>query len=518
MLLCLAGPALVLVGCGGSGGGTTPPPVNYTIGGTVTNLAAGNSVQLQDNGGDTLVVTANGSFSFASQLVSGASYNVSISMQPTSPAQTCGVTSGTGTATSNVTSVAVVCGYNEWAWMSGSNVVFQPGMYGSEGTAAPGNVPGARWGSASWIDASGNFWLFGGTGYADNCCYLNDLWKYSDGEWTWMSGSNRNNQAGAYGTKGAAAASNVPGARALALSWTDTSGNFWLFGGQGYDSAGNFSQLNDLWKCSNGEWTWMSGANTINQAGTYGTEGAAAPSNTPGARDGAVSWTDTNGNFWLFGGYGYDSTGTPMGLNDLWKFSNGEWTWMSGSNLGNQVGIYGTKGTASLSNVPGARALAVSWTDASGSLWLFGGGNDFNDLWKYSNGEWTWMSGSNVQFAPASWGTRGVAASSNVPGGRTMAVSWTDASGNLWLFSGDGLDDLWKYSNGEWTWVSGSNVSNQPGTYGTEGEAAPGNVPGARVSAAVWTDMSGNLWLFGGQGLDSTSANGFLNDLWKYEP
>ena len=523
MLLCLAGPVLVLVGCGGSGGGTTPPPVNYTIGGTVTNLAAGDGVQLQDNGGDTLIVTANGSFSFTGELVSGASYKVSISTQPTSPAQTCGITNGTGTATSNVTSVAVDCGHNEWAWMGGSNLQGQSGTYGTEGTAAPGNVPGARWGSVSWMDRSGNFWFFGGTGYdsVGTCCYLNDLWQYGNGEWTWMSGSNQGNRAGTYGTKGTAASSNVPGARSLAVSWNDTSGNFWLFSGIGYDSAGNFSQLNDLWKHSNGEWTWMSGSNTINQAGTYGTEGAAAPSNTPGARDGAVSWTDTSGNFWLFGGYGYDSTGTKLELNDLWKYSNGQWTWMGGSNVGNQAGVYGTKGTAASSNVPGARALGVSWTDTSVNFWLFGGAL-FNDLWKYSNGQWTWMSGSNVQSQSGTYGTKGTAASGNVPGAREGPATWIDTSGNLWLFGGSGFDstgnlgdlsDLWKYSNGEWTWMSGANVVNQSGTYGTEGALMPGNLPGSRVSASSWTDTSGNFWLFGGSG-----SNSLLNDLWKYEP
>jgi hypothetical protein len=41
----------------------------------------------------------------------------------------------------------------------------------------------------------------------------------------------------------------------------------------------------------------------------------------PGARQYATTWTDNNGNLWLFGGIGYDSTGaqTTM-LNDLWKY------------------------------------------------------------------------------------------------------------------------------------------------------------------------------------------------------
>ena len=33
--------------------------------------------------------------------------------------------------------------------------------------------------------------------------------------------------------------SNVPGARDSSATWIDSSGNLWLFGGNGYDSYGN---------------------------------------------------------------------------------------------------------------------------------------------------------------------------------------------------------------------------------------------------------------------------------------
>ena len=186
--------SLLLVSCGGSSSTPPPPPpVYYSIGGTMSNLASGDSVQLQDNGGDTLSVNANGSFTFATKLTSGSSYKVTISAQPASPAQTCGLSNGTGTATSNVTSVAVDCGHNEWAWMSGGSKLQQAGVYGTKGTAGPGNTPGARQQPVTWTDSSGNFWLFGGAGY-DSAGYpgpINDLWKYSGGQWTWMSGPNQ---------------------------------------------------------------------------------------------------------------------------------------------------------------------------------------------------------------------------------------------------------------------------------------------------------------------------------------
>ncbi len=83
-------------------------PQTYSIGGSVSNLAAGTSVLLQDNGGDTITVSANGPFVFPTQLTNGATYNVTVSTQPTS--QTCTVSMGVNTINAaNVTSVAVSC-------------------------------------------------------------------------------------------------------------------------------------------------------------------------------------------------------------------------------------------------------------------------------------------------------------------------------------------------------------------------------------------------------------------------
>jgi N-acetylneuraminic acid mutarotase len=227
---------------------------------------------------------------------------------------------------------------------------------------------------------------------AGSASRLNDLWKWDGSNWTWVSGANTINQSGTYGTKGTAAPANVPGARVLFVSWIDSTGNLWLFGGFGLDSAGSSGYLNDLWKWDGSNWTWMSGANTINQSGTYGTKGTAAPANVPGARRNTISWIDSTGNFWLFGGFGYDSAGSNGRLNDLWKWDGSNWTWVSGANTVNQSGTYGTKGTAATANIPGARNGSVSWIDSTGNLWLFGGDGydsagstgDLNDLWKYS--------------------------------------------------------------------------------------------------------------------------------------
>jgi hypothetical protein len=135
----------------------------------------------------------------------------------------------------------------------------QPGVYGSLGIASAANIPGGRFSGVTWKDASGKFWMFGGDGYdsADVNGYLSDLWKFDPtagavGEWTWMGGGNivgrTGGQAGVYGTLGTPGAANIPGGRFGSAGWVDASGNFWLIGGDGYDSIGNQGNLNDLWE------------------------------------------------------------------------------------------------------------------------------------------------------------------------------------------------------------------------------------------------------------------------------
>ena len=626
--------ALLVSACGGGGGGgdsSPTPPVppggltTYTVSGTVTGMV-GTSLVLTNNGGDNLTVNGNVGFTFSTAWFSGFPYSVAVQTQPSSPAQVCTVANGSGTISGNVTNVQVVCRNSIGGTVTGlvgtlvlrnnggddktinasgpftfTTAIDTGGTYGvsasnpnqqcsvtnGSGTANNGNVTNVQvvcrntiggtvtglvgtvvlqnnggdnlpvnaigpFTFATALDtASNSYSVTVFTQPANQTCLVtanrsglafgnvtNVEVSCVNGQWTWMSGSSSANQLGVYGTKGTAAAGNVPGSRDGAVRWIDSSGNLWLFGGFGFDSTGlTNSELNDLWKYSitANQWTWVSGANTSFQTGTYGTKGTPAAANVPGSRDRAVSWIDGSGNLWLFGGHGLDSIGAVGDLNDLWKFSAGQWTWVSGSDLSANLsvkGIYGTKGTAAAANVPGGRDGAVSWTDAGGNLWLFGGhGWDsgtsigpLNDLWKFNivSGLWTWVSGANVTAQSGTYGTQGLAGAGNVPGARQSAMGWFEAaSGNLWLFGGNGLDssastntnnlnDLWKFNiaSGQWTWVSGSNLGGQTATYGTLGVASAGNVPGSRALGTNQIDAVGNLWLFAG--------SGGLSDLWKF--
>ena len=138
-----------------------------------------------------------------------------------------------------------------------------------------------------------------------------------------------------------------------------------------------------------GGWTWVSGSSTApatqttpaggylptgypGQPGIFGTLGVPAAGNVPGAREEATGWTDSKGNLWLFGGFGYGADGCFGLLNDLWKFdpSTIQWTWVSGSSTCNEPGIFGTQGQPAAANAPGGKSGAAGWIESGGELCL----------------------------------------------------------------------------------------------------------------------------------------------------
>lgn len=81
-------------------------PNGYTISGTVSGLSSGAQVTLSNNGGDAVVVSSDGTFTFPTL---AAAYAVTVSAQPASGASFCSVSNGSGTASANVSNVAVNC-------------------------------------------------------------------------------------------------------------------------------------------------------------------------------------------------------------------------------------------------------------------------------------------------------------------------------------------------------------------------------------------------------------------------
>ena len=432
----------------------------------------------------------------------------------------------------------------EWSWVKGSTGTGSFGLSGTVGVPSVSNTPSSRQGAATWTDASGNLWLFGGQGVGSTgtAGYLNDVWKYSKStnQWVWLKGNNSAvNTNGTYGTLGVAASANTPGSRSIAATWIDSSGKLWLFGGQGYPITGTtVGYLNDLWSYdpATNNWTWKGGTNTINSNGIYGTQGTPDAANLPGGRNSAYRWIDSSNNLWLYGGLGYPATGTTTGsLADLWRYNTttGQWTWMHGPNALNIPSIYGALGVENGLSIPGSRNGSTSWVDAQGRFYLFGGNGMnasaagyLNDLWRYNpaNNTWTWMAGGTGINSFGTYGTPGVAASTISPGARWEAGGWADPLGRFWIFGGLGyagsgalgdLADLWTWNpaTSQWTFVRGPTATGAAGSYAAIG-SSPANFPGARERNTVFTGTgpATDLWLFGG-----FSGVSNWNDLWSLD-
>jgi len=101
---CTIAMVALLASCGGSNDG-----YGYTVRGTVSGLVGGGLV-LQNNVGDDLIISTNGTFSFAKAVANGSSYSVTIKTLPPVLSQTCTVVNGSGTInTSPATNVQVNC-------------------------------------------------------------------------------------------------------------------------------------------------------------------------------------------------------------------------------------------------------------------------------------------------------------------------------------------------------------------------------------------------------------------------
>jgi sugar lactone lactonase YvrE len=112
----------LLSACGGGSDNSPPPPQmpqTFAVAGTVSGLSSGESLVLQENGGNNTTVSANGSFALPAALASGATYTVTVITPPAG--KRCFVENGGGViASANVTNVNISCGSPQLALLAGA--------------------------------------------------------------------------------------------------------------------------------------------------------------------------------------------------------------------------------------------------------------------------------------------------------------------------------------------------------------------------------------------------------------
>ncbi|HYV90419.1 MAG TPA: kelch repeat-containing protein [Chitinophagales bacterium] len=431
-----------------------------------------------------------------------------------------------------------------WTWINGDTTLGATPHYGTQEVPSLLNYPSGAYEGCEWTDKQGNFWYFGGavSYYGET----SDLWKYDllTNMWIWMKGPGVANDTGSYGIQGVSSSTNLPPSRIFGMaSWTDTSGNLWMYGGyNNINNGGQDNTFNDLWTYNvvTNEWTWISGLEIPNQQPVYGVNGVPSSLNSPGGRSElGCNWIDAENNLWLFGG------ASPNGAKygDLWRFSisTNEWTWMKGPDTTGSDGVFGIKGISNPANTPSGRYCYSHWKDSGGNLWLFGGWQTkpngistsfMNDLWTYNLAlnEWTWMRGDSLAADSGYSAGECVSSSNNDPSSRMEARScWQDNDGNFWMFGGFTvilpfpygiwLNDMWVYnpSMNKWTLVWSDTTYNEHGNFGVKGVTSPCNDPVGRMGSVTWFDPSTNsVYLLGGYEYLYPGSGGTRAELWKY--
>ncbi|MGB0430747.1 MAG: BspA family leucine-rich repeat surface protein, partial [Bacteroidia bacterium] len=315
----------------------------------------------------------------------------------------------------------------KWIWLSGDSLGASSGFYGTKGVGTARTQPRSRRSAAMSIDGDNNIMLFGGISGSGN---LNDLWKWDGTKWTWLSGDSTAKSTANYGVQGVPALSNVPAAIGACHSFIDGNNHFWLFSG---GATGRLYK--EMWRWDGENWTFENGVKVGQDLnGVFGTKGVAHKNNYPGARRDAMTWTDGNNNFYVYGGLGFDYNKIGGGghLSDFWKWDGKYWTWLGGDTVKNQSSFHGKLGVASAKNSIGARSEASGFTDCEGNLWLFGGGDNsgktYNDLWKWDGNNWIWMAGDSTTNSNGKFGSKGVFSTANWPGARRLSGAYFNAS------------------------------------------------------------------------------------------
>lgn len=365
------------------------------------------------------------------------------------------------------------------------------------------------------------------------------------GTWVWMNGSKDENPSYSYGAKGIPDSASIPPALYEPAHWIDKDGKFWVFGGLillRY-SNGIYSDehSNDLWKYDpdTNLWTWFGGGGR--NVMSHGTKGVPSLTNWPMQLAWCpMTWTDDNGDLWLYGGRGYNWA-TPSKIkrsNMLWRYNiaSGMWTWMSGDiDFDEKNPLWNTIQQYSPFNTPGGRSETnCSWVDKDNNLWFFGGftmdGREVhcNDMWKYSiaNNQWICMKGPAETNNRGHYGVKGVEASENVPPSRWCGTSWKDEDDNFYIFGGSNLrmgvfNDVWKYNThtNNWTWIAGPDSANGLSVLGNKCVSANELMPSPRNESRSPKNDACKLsyFMFGGSENWGYECMDEFNDLWEFD-
>jgi uncharacterized protein YxeA len=231
------------------------------------------------------------------------------------------------------------------------------------------------------------------------------------------------------------------------------------------------SPLADTWYFDIASGQWYLVEQTSATATQHGAVGSPSSLNNPGARYGHMAYFSGE-SFWVFGGFGHDTSDQKGFLNDVMSFdiTQNNWVYWLGSSSANASGS---------AAYPSARLDAAGWTGTSGSFWLVGGmGTDgaglqdahLGDIWSFN------------------------------PTTRVFTMVGGSTSGSLETCSGGG---------------AGCGLTP---SYGSIRVSSPSNRLGPRHGASTFHQKQSNQGLiFGGKGFDVSNTLHLMQDTWTVQ-
>lgn len=354
----------------------------------------------------------------------------------------------------------------------------------TKGSALPD--PGRRSDASTWVDGSGCLHLMGGRSYSE--LYDHWMWDPRTRIWTPLKG-----------------APNIPSRLYPPMSsgmvtWaTPGGGDAWCF-------CADLSLW--CWRTSSGVWEKLHAGLLNSAAGHYGTVGIPALENRPRSRRNATTWFDLEGQLWLYGGVHTNVQGTQSWMGDLWRYSlnTGMWTWMAGAPTAVDEGAdWRSDGVTE----PSRSDKNPSWVDKKGRLWLYQtvSYSTQENTWCFDPGlgHWTLAHSKSLSKIMPNSGTTDEPATSNTPGYRRLALTWTGEDGRLWLFGGNNemVSRFWHFDPEAKQWTCEGNIGaaaqKPPGIdYSFGSSAYSQHLSWAGLSGAhYWMTRDGRFFLLG---------------------
>lgn len=340
---------------------------------------------------------------------------------------------------------------NQWAWIWGDSTINRVMSYGTKNLPDAGNDPGGRFWSAGCVDDKDHLWLYGGWGIDSNYTYpQNDLWEYdiASNIWTWRGGTKTHpNNAPAKATqKYLPDTGFLPRPVWMGNIFTfEQDEHIYVFGGKSQNDTVNNHLFS--YNTTSGEWTWISGVLSGNDAGSYGIKKQFSFNNTPSARANIASGVYDD-QFFVFGG-GNASNQSSTLHNDIWCYDKNtqQWKWLNGAAYPNGTGYFSGPCIQDSLSLPDARVMAycadAGDIDSCGNLYVFGGNKTdhtavLNDVWVYNipSDVWTLLKPEKPLINKAVFRTFNQPDIDNNPGSIMGYASWIGKDGYLYVFGG----------------------------------------------------------------------------------